>query len=130
MPWIDEEKCTGCGICVGECPVDTIIVDGEKYFIEMGGCIRCAVCHEVCPTDAVRHDSELEQPRINSNIDIARRNMKACKEYLSESDEKSCLERTIKHFKREEMIARETVLALEKIKEEMEVLWKKEMLLL
>jgi ferredoxin len=121
MPWIDYEKCTGCGICVNECPVDTIMAESEKYFIEMDGCIRCALCHGICPTDAVRHDSELEQPRIKSNIEIAKRNLEECRRCLSDSEAYGCLERTIKHFKREEMIARETVLALEKIKKEMEV---------
>ena len=35
MPWIDEISCNGCGICVDECPVDTIYMEGEKAEINM-----------------------------------------------------------------------------------------------
>ena len=27
MPWVDKNECTGCGICVEECPVDTISME-------------------------------------------------------------------------------------------------------
>jgi|GEM_PF-6639652 len=30
MPWIDQQSCTGCGICVDECPVDTISMKNEE----------------------------------------------------------------------------------------------------
>ncbi|NWF75639.1 MAG: 4Fe-4S binding protein [Nitrospirae bacterium] len=30
MPWVDEEKCTGCGICVEECPVGAKSMENEK----------------------------------------------------------------------------------------------------
>ena len=59
MPWVDEEKCTGCGICVEECPVDVISLsagqagmEGEKAEINMDECIHCGVCRDVCPQEA------------------------------------------------------------------------------
>ena len=58
MPWVDKDKCTGCSICVEECPVSTIHIENEIAEIDMNNCIRCGSCHEVCPEDAVRHDSE------------------------------------------------------------------------
>ena len=58
MPWIDEESCTGCGICVDECPVDAISMKINEVTIDMAECIRCGVCHDVCPEESVRHDSE------------------------------------------------------------------------
>ena len=57
MPWINTDKCTGCSICVDECPVDAIMMVDEKAMINMDECIRCGTCHEVCPNEAVRHDS-------------------------------------------------------------------------
>jgi formate hydrogenlyase subunit 6/NADH:ubiquinone oxidoreductase subunit I len=49
MPWVDKDKCVSCGICVEECPVDTIFIKDEKAEIDMIGCIRCGRCHDVCP---------------------------------------------------------------------------------
>ena len=27
MPWVDEEKCVACGVCVEECPVEAIAME-------------------------------------------------------------------------------------------------------
>lgn len=35
MPWIDENGCIGCGICVDECPVDTIYMEDDKAIVDM-----------------------------------------------------------------------------------------------
>ena len=58
MPWVDENMCVGCGICVNECPVDAINMENGKAVIDMKKCIRCKKCHEICPQKAVKHDSE------------------------------------------------------------------------
>ena len=55
MPWINEDMCVGCGVCVDDCPVDAIeLKDDQKAFINEDECIRCGRCHEVCPEEAVR----------------------------------------------------------------------------
>jgi ferredoxin len=71
MPWINEEMCTGCGICVDECCVDAISLAEGKAAIDDGICIRCGVCHGVCPVDAVRHDGEKVPAIIGSNLEWA-----------------------------------------------------------
>ena len=78
MPWIDEESCNGCGICVDECPVDAISMEGEKAKIIMENCIRCGVCHDACPQESVRHDSEKIPGEVRANVEMTQRFMDAC----------------------------------------------------
>jgi uncharacterized protein (DUF362 family)/Pyruvate/2-oxoacid:ferredoxin oxidoreductase delta subunit len=51
-PYIIEEKCVGCGICVHCCPADTILLEETARIVD-SQCIRCYCCHELCPQDAV-----------------------------------------------------------------------------
>jgi ferredoxin len=118
MPWIDDTRCNGCGICVDECPTGTIKVKEEKATIYMEGCIRCALCHDVCPQEAVRHDSDRVPERIQNNVEEAKKNVAACVQYLgSEEEGQKCLQRMIKHFTREKNIAEKTVEALKKLED-------------
>ena len=49
---VDEEKCTGCGICVDACPQEAITVD-DIAKIDADKCVDCGVCVEECPNDAI-----------------------------------------------------------------------------
>ncbi|MBD3252201.1 4Fe-4S dicluster domain-containing protein [Candidatus Pacearchaeota archaeon] len=58
MPWVDEDKCVGCRICIDRCPVNAIKMENGKAVIDMKKCIRCKKCHWLCPRKAIKHDSE------------------------------------------------------------------------
>ena len=117
MPWINVEDCNGCGICVEECPVNTIAMKDEEAEIDMDGCIRCGICHNICPQDAVKHDSEKVPDIIDMNVEITKKNMELCAQYLGNEQEGiKCLNRMIKHFNRKKMIAERTLEALEKLR--------------
>jgi len=30
MPWVNQEMCNGCGICIDECPVEAITLKSTK----------------------------------------------------------------------------------------------------
>ena len=116
MPWIDKEICTGCGVCIDECPVDTIVMVDSKAEIKMDGCIRCAICHGICSLDAVKHDSEKVDVWIEENVREAIRNWKLCEKLLgSPQSGKDSLERTINSYKRDEFILQKTIEKLEEI---------------
>ncbi|SHE62329.1 electron transport complex, RnfABCDGE type, B subunit [Caldanaerobius fijiensis DSM 17918] len=65
---VDEEKCTGCGICVDVCPkkiIDLVYSSRVRvacFSLDKGkdvrlvcqaGCIGCRACERVCPHDAI-----------------------------------------------------------------------------
>ncbi|UCF07996.1 MAG: CoB--CoM heterodisulfide reductase iron-sulfur subunit A family protein [Thermoplasmata archaeon] len=82
--YIDETKCTGCGICTQRCPVEipdeynrgyklrkAIYVRYPQavpsvYAIDKDICIGCGVCQEVCGAGAIAYD----QTEENFNIDV------------------------------------------------------------
>ncbi len=81
---VDEEKCTGCGecipncpegalqiidgkarlvsdlfcdglgACVGHCPVDAMTLEDDIAVVDEQWCIGCGVCATVCPSDALK----------------------------------------------------------------------------
>jgi len=73
---VDEEKCTGCGVCSQKCPVEAIDLYQEgtmsraaiyvdypqavplKYFIDKERCIGCGICEGECPAGAIAYDQK------------------------------------------------------------------------
>jgi len=51
---IVPDDCTGCGICLKNCPVDAI--SGERkelHIIDQDKCTKCGICFEKCPFTAI-----------------------------------------------------------------------------
>jgi ferredoxin len=117
MPWIDDSRCTNCGVCVKECPVGAIVMEDSSAEIRMEDCIRCGICHDVCAAEAVRHDSEKIPESVKTNVEMTEKFMEACAEYLGNNNEKNkCLTRMMKHFNKEKIIAEKTLERLEELK--------------
>lgn len=51
---LDEEKCTGCGVCVQVCPRNCYEV---ARMPRAERCVRCGACIVQCPFDALRFES-------------------------------------------------------------------------
>jgi heterodisulfide reductase subunit A len=82
--YVNRNKCTGCGVCGRECPVEAIDVFNEGlakcaatsvkypqavplvYAINREYCIGCGICKGVCKAKAVEYD--LEDEKINLNV--------------------------------------------------------------
>jgi heterodisulfide reductase subunit A len=81
--YVDPEKCTGCGVCAKECPIDAISDFNERlskrraiflrypqavplaYTIDRDKCIGCGLCESLCLADAIRYDDADIEETIN-----------------------------------------------------------------
>ncbi len=75
LPDISDDRCTGCGICVKECPrgVLELIPKAVKVYVACNsdrkgasvrkvcdvGCIACKLCEKNCPHDAIKVEDNL-----------------------------------------------------------------------
>ena len=51
---IDENACTGCGLCAKKCPQDAITgTKKEPHILEQDKCIKCGICYDACKFDAI-----------------------------------------------------------------------------
>ena len=50
---VNNEECTGCGICAEECPADAIVVEIDKAKISEDKCTDCGTCADSCPNEAI-----------------------------------------------------------------------------
>ncbi len=54
LPQIDQERCTGCGICVERCPTSAVeVIDGHATIVRPRACTFCEICETYCPTGAI-----------------------------------------------------------------------------
>ncbi len=79
-PTVDEPYCTGCMVCVRECPTqcmsaqmkdNPLHAEGkskrrkiiDEFEINLNRCILCGICVDVCNFDAIEMSHEHEQSR-------------------------------------------------------------------
>jgi electron transport complex protein RnfB len=54
IPYIDQEGCIGCAICVEVCPTEVFEMSGNKAVVmKPEGCNGCGLCVENCPVDVI-----------------------------------------------------------------------------
>ena len=107
MPWVNEDLCVSCGVCVDDCPVGAITLkEDQKAIINEDECIRCGRCHDVCPQEAVRHDSERIPKEVEVNIEKTKGFLRY---YESLDQQQAFLERMVRYFKKQQKVAGLTI---------------------
>lgn len=53
MAYVITDKCTACGTCESECPVEAISAGDPIYKIDADACTECGLCASVCPVEAI-----------------------------------------------------------------------------
>ncbi len=81
--YINPDKCTGCGVCAQQCPVESIDLFNERlakckatyvkypqavpllFSINRDECIGCGICQGVCKAGAVEYEREDQVVELN-----------------------------------------------------------------
>ena len=70
-PDIIPSKCDGCGLCVGVCINDGLVIeDGRAVFVGGDLCIWCTICEASCDRGALRcpYEVVVDEPKETSDI--------------------------------------------------------------
>ena len=49
---VNAQECNGCGVCVGACPVNAIILN-DVAIVDENKCTGCGICIGRCPLGAI-----------------------------------------------------------------------------
>lgn len=56
---VNQELCTGCGVCVDVCSVGAIQLIDQRAVVDNAGCTQCKACIDACPNGAITAVSAL-----------------------------------------------------------------------
>ena len=67
-PYVETERCIGCGRCIKICAHDAPVIKDKKATINQDKCVGCGRCIGVCPKDAVSPAGDESFDILNKKI--------------------------------------------------------------
>jgi len=71
---LDSSRCTGCGLCAGECPTEALVIssseetDAFQLIFKHGNCVVCGQCVEICPEKCLRMERVFDMGKMDSQL--------------------------------------------------------------
>ena len=102
---IDEQKCTGCGLCIPNCPEGAIqMIDNKARLVSDLFCDGLGACLGHCPEDAItieeREAEPYEEKKVMENVAKQGKNViKAHLEHLREHGQNEYFEQAVAFLK-------------------------------
>jgi NAD-dependent dihydropyrimidine dehydrogenase PreA subunit len=76
---LDEEKCTGCGMCLEVCPHAVFVMNGRRArIVARDACMECGACSRNCPVAAVTVQAGVGCAAAIINVILGRTNQPCC----------------------------------------------------
>lgn len=76
---LDEDKCTGCGMCLDVCPHEVFMMNKKHVMIEnRDACMECGACSKNCPVHAVSVESGVGCAAAVINLMLGRTGVECC----------------------------------------------------
>lgn len=69
---LDSSRCTGCGLCVVECPTRALFISSNEeagafqLIFKHSNCVACGLCVEICPEKCLSMERILELDKVGS----------------------------------------------------------------
>jgi len=76
---LDQDKCTGCGLCLLVCPQEVLSMNGGKAaVVQRDRCMECSACATNCPAGAVTVEPGVGCAAAVINSFFGRKGKSAC----------------------------------------------------
>lgn len=70
-PYVKEDRCNGCGLCVKFCPTDAITIQNSKAQIDLKKCLLGCGCWSICPENAISSFRERHRSQVEFGLAVA-----------------------------------------------------------